>query len=88
MNDTDGTYYDVCKTAKLEYFLSGLESLTQLLEVVEDISAETGMGDWIMTHHGIRMKYDWTDAKAVIKGAMSEESYIERNRLPPGCRLG
>ena len=45
MNDTDGTYYDVCKTAKLEYFLSGLESLTQLLEVVEDISAETGMGD-------------------------------------------
>lgn len=81
MFDTDGTYYDICTTSKLEYFLNGLESLTNLLEVVEDISVETGMSDWIMTHRGIRIKYDWTDAKAVIKGAMTEEEYVRRNRI-------
>lgn len=81
MFDTDGTYYDIFRTAKLEYFLNGLENLTNLLEVVEDISVETGMSDWIMTHHGIRLAYCWTDAKAVIKGAMTEEEYVRRNRI-------
>ena len=68
----------------LEYYFNGLENLTQFLQVVEDISTETGMSDWIMTHRGIRMAYCWQDAKAVIKGSMSEETYIGRNRLPEG----
>lgn len=67
--------------SELHYYINGLENLTQFLEVVEDICAETGMSDWIMTHRGIRMAYCWQDAKAVIKGAMTEEAYIERNRL-------
>ena len=68
----------------LHYYINGLENLTQFLQVVEEISAETGMSDWVMTHRGIRMAYCWQDAKAVIKGAMSEETYIVRNRLPEG----
>lgn len=67
--------------SELHYYINGLENLTQFLEVVEDISVETGMSDWIMTHRGIRIKYDWTDAKAVIKGAMTEEEYVRRNRI-------
>lgn len=67
--------------SELEYYFNGLKNLTQFLQVVEEISAETGMNDWVMTHHGIRMEYCWQDAKAVIRGAMSEETYIARNRL-------
>lgn len=67
--------------SELQYYINGLENLTQFLQVVEEISTETGMSDWIMTHRGIRMAYCWTDAKAVIKGAMSEEAYIRHNRL-------
>ena len=62
--------------SELHYYFNGLENLTQFLQVVEEISAETGMSG------GIRMAYCWQDAKAVIKGAMSEETYIGRNRLP------
>ena len=75
MNDYEDNY-------ELQYYFNGLENLTQFLQVVEEISAETGMSDWVMTHRGIRMAYCWQDAKAVIKGAMSEETYIVRNRLP------
>ena len=70
--------------SELHYYINGLENLTQFLQVVEEISAETGMSDWVMTHRGIRMAYCWQDAKAVIKGAMTEETYIGRNRLPEG----
>ena len=52
--------------SELHYYINGLENLTQFLQVVG----------------GIRMAYCWQDAKAVIKGAMSEETYIVRNRLP------
>ena len=58
--------------SELHYYINGLENLTQFLQVV----------DWVMTHRGIRMAYCWQDAKAVIKGAMTEETYIGRNRLP------
>ena len=64
----------------LEYYFNGLENLTQFLQVVEDISTETGMSDWIMTHRGIRMAYCWQDAKAVIKGAK------RRTSGATGCR--
>lgn len=83
MNDTDGTYYDICQASKLEYYLHGLDTLTQLLQVAGELVAETGMQDWIITHRGCRMRYCWQDAKAVAAGAMGEEEYIRRNSLPP-----
>ena len=81
MNDKDGTYYDVCATTKLEYYLHGLENLGQLLQVVGEIAAETGMQEWVMTHHGHRLRYCWPDAKMVVAGAMSEDDYIARNGI-------
>ena len=66
MNDTDGTYYDICQASKLEYYLHGLDTLTQLLQVAGELVAETGMQDWIITHRGRRLRYCWQDAKAAI----------------------
>lgn len=68
-------------TSTLTYYLSGLDNLTQFLQVTEEIATETGMHDWQMKHRGIRMRWNWQDAKAVISGKMSEEAYIERNRM-------
>jgi hypothetical protein len=65
----------------LTYHISGLDNLTQFLQVTEGIATETGMHDWQMKHRGIRMRWNWQDAKAVISGKMSEETYIERNRM-------
>lgn len=67
--------------SELHYYLNGLENLTQLLQVTQEIATETGMQDWIMVHHGERMRYVWQDAKAVISGLMSEKWYIDRNKV-------
>ena len=83
MNDTDLTYYDICHADKLEYYLHGLENLTQLLQVVGEIVAETGMKDWVITHCGHRLQYSWTDARMVVAGEMSEDEYIARNTIAP-----
>lgn len=81
MSDCDGKYYDECRCARLEYYLSGLDNLTQLLQVVSEIAAETGMKDWTMTYRSCRLSYCWTDAKMVAAGAMTEDDYIARNAV-------
>lgn len=65
----------------LTYHISGLDNLTQFLQVTEEIATETGMHDWQMKHRGIRMRWNRLDAKAVIQGEMSEDEYMQRNRL-------
>lgn len=67
------------ETSSLEYHINGLENLTQFLQVTQEIAAETGMQEWIMKHHGIRMRWNLPDAKMVIAGLESEEWYIGRN---------
>lgn len=67
--------------SELHYYLNGLENLTQLLQVTQEIAVETGMQDWVMVHRGTRMRYDWQDAKAVISGLMDEKWYIGRNKI-------
>lgn len=67
--------------SSLIYHFSGLDNLTQFLQVTEEIATETGMQDWQMKHRGIRMRWNRQDAKAVIQGEMSEEAYMQRNRL-------
>lgn len=67
--------------SELHYYFNGLENLTQLLQVAQEIVAETGMQDWVMVHQGTKMRYNWQDAKAVISGLMCEKWYIDRNRL-------
>lgn len=67
--------------SELHYYLNGLENLTQLLQVTQEIVAETGMQDWVIVHRGERMRYDWQDAKAVISGLKSEKWYIDRNKV-------
>lgn len=67
--------------SSLIYHFNGLDNLTQFLQVTEEIATETGMHDWQMKHRGIRMRWNRLDAKAVIQGEMSEETYVQRNRL-------
>lgn len=67
--------------SSLIYHFNGLDNLTQFLQVTEEIATETGMHDWQMKHRGIRMRWNWQDAKAVIQGEMSENDYVQRNRL-------
>ena len=67
--------------SSLIYYFNGLDNLTQFLQVTEEIATETGMHDWQMKHRGIRMRWNRQDAKAVILGEISEEVYVQRNRL-------
>ena len=53
MTDCDGKYYDECRCARLEYYLSGLDNLTQLLQVVSEIAAGTGMIPAELEYHGV-----------------------------------
>lgn len=80
MNRPDD-WYDSCKSCKLEYVLHGLDTLARFLAVVGEIASETGMEDWVLTWHGVRMAWNRWDAKAVDAGAMTDEDYIRRNRL-------
>lgn len=70
--------------SELHYYLNGLENLTQLLQVTQEIAAETGMQDWVMVHRGTRMLYNGQDAKVVISGLKDEEWYMEKNRCDSG----
>ena len=81
MTDCDGKYYDECRCARLEYYLSGLDNLTQLLQVVSEIAAETGMIPAELEYHGVRLSYNSIEANAVIKGSLDEQVYIERNKI-------
>ena len=81
MTDSQGRRFDGCRCAKMEYCISGIETLGQFLAVVGEIADETGMQDWTLTYHGCRMSYCWTDAKMVAAGEMSEEDYIRRNGI-------
>lgn len=65
----------------LHYYINGLENLTQFLQVVEEISAETGMIPAELEYHGVRLSYNSIEANAVIKGALDEQVYIERNKI-------
>ena len=72
-------WYDSCKSCKLEYVLHGLDTLPRFLAVVGEIAAETGMEEWVLTWHGVRLAWNWKDAKAVDAGAMTEDEYMARN---------
>lgn len=74
-------WYDRCEACRLEYVLHGLDTLPRFLAVVSEMAAETGMEDWVLTWHGVRLAWHRWDAKAVDAGAMTAEEYIQRNRL-------
>ena len=74
-------WYDRCEACRLEYVLHGLDTLPRFLAVVGEIAAETGMEDWVLTWHGVRLAWHRWDAKTVDAGAMTAEEYIQRNRL-------
>ena len=68
-------------TAALHYRLEHIDNLRYLLCLAREFFTETGMLPAEMEYHGLRLRYDPVAAHAVIKGALDEAAYIERNRL-------
>ena len=68
-------------TAALRYELDHIDNLRYLLCLAREFFTETGMLPAEMEYHGQRLRYESIEANAVIKGALDEAAYIERNRL-------
>ena len=68
-------------TAALRYELDHIDNLRYLLCLAREFFNETGMLPAEMEYHGQRLRYESIEANAVIKGALDEAAYIERNRL-------
>ena len=68
-------------TAALHYRLEHIDNLRYLLCLAREFFTETGMLPAEMEYHGQRLRYESIEANAVIKGALDEAAYIERNRL-------
>ena len=68
-------------TAALRYELDHIDNLRYLLCLAREFFTGTGMLPAEMEYHGQRLRYESIEANAVIKGALDEAAYIERNRL-------
>ncbi len=66
---------------RVTYTVHNTNSLAFLLQVIVEIHQETGMDECFFTYKGEEVDYQWTDAKGVIRGAISEEEYIARHRI-------
>lgn len=66
----------------LIYRLLNTEGLHDIFSVVNEIGTELGMyPEEIKLKDGRCIAYNQIDAKELKKGSMSEETYIERNKL-------
>ena len=66
-------------TAAIRYELEHIDNLRYLLCLVREFFTETGMLPAEIEYHGRRLRYESIEASAVIKGALEETAYIERN---------
>nr|DAO20653.1 MAG TPA: hypothetical protein [Caudoviricetes sp.] len=67
--------------ASLRYDLENIDNLRYLLCLAREFFAETGMIPAELEYHGVRLSYNSIEANAVIKGALDEQTYIERNKI-------
>lgn len=66
-------------SASIRYDLQNIDNLRYLLCLAREFFAETGMLPAELEYHGVRLSYNSIEANAVIKGALDEKEYIERN---------
>lgn len=66
---------------EIHYYLSGLKDLRELLQVVDEIKAETGMIPDVIKYRDKRMTYNHDDVKSLRIGIMNEEMYINKNLI-------
>ena len=66
-------------SASIRYDLQNIDNLRDLLCLAREFFAETGMLPAELEYHGVRLSYNSIEANAVIKGALDEKEYIERN---------
>lgn len=67
-------------SASIRYDLQNIDNLRYLLCLAREFFSETGMIPAELEYHGVRLSYNSIEANAVIKGALDEKEYIERNR--------
>ena len=67
--------------ASLRYDLENIDNLRHLLCLAHEFMAETGMVPAELEYHGVRLRYNRTEAAAVIRGAVDEQAYMERNKI-------
>ncbi|WP_300814492.1 hypothetical protein [uncultured Bacteroides sp.] len=68
-------------SASIRYDLQNIDNLRYLLCLAREFFSETGMLPAELEYHGVRLSYNSIEANAVIKGALDEKEYIERNKL-------
>ena len=66
-------------SASIRYDLQNIDNLRYLLCLAREFFSETGMIPAELEYHGVRLSYNSIAANAVIKGALDEKEYIERN---------
>lgn len=66
--------------ASLRYDLENIDNLRYLLCLAREFFTEIGMIPAELEYHGVRLSYNSIEANAVIKGAIDEQTYIERNK--------
>jgi hypothetical protein len=66
-------------SASIRYDLQNIDNLRYLLCLAREFFSETGMIPAELEYHGVRLSYNSIEANAVIKGALDEKEYIERN---------
>lgn len=68
-------------SASIRYDLQNIDNLRYLLCLAREFFAETGMLPAELNYHGQCLSYNSIEANAVIKGALDEKEYIERNSV-------
>lgn len=68
-------------SASIRYDLQNIDNLRYLLCLAREFFSETGMIPAELEYHGVRLSYNSIEANAVIKGALDEKEYIERNSV-------
>lgn len=67
--------------AALRYEVENIDNLCYLLCLAREFFTETGMVPAELEYHGVRLSYNSIEANSVIKGAIDEQVYIERNKI-------
>lgn len=67
--------------AALRYEVENIDNLRYLLCLAREFFTETGMVPAELEYHGVRLSYNSIEANSVIKGAIDEQLYIERNKI-------
>lgn len=67
--------------AALRYEVENIDNLRYLLCLAREFFTETGMVPAELEYHGVRLSYNSIEANSVIKGAIDEQVYIERNKI-------